>query len=109
MRTDKRERPGFKSEDTVGGVHPGSIRQLRIQASKLGAVAEKHLEVVKVTASAAEHWLARHRHNTPDSSMIEDTAAEKTTVEVLLSALLWATPSGDPRPRPTSVSRGPRR
>jgi AcrR family transcriptional regulator len=52
-------------------------------------------------------WFARHRHNTPDSSMISDAAAEETTVEVLLSALLK--PGGDPRLRPTSASRGHQR
>src|SRR5260370_23843369 len=53
-------------------------------------------------------WFARHGHNTPHSTMINDTAAEEITVEDLLSALLVATPSGDPRPRPTTAPRGPR-
>ncbi|HYL58389.1 MAG TPA: helix-turn-helix domain-containing protein [Candidatus Acidoferrales bacterium] len=38
-------------------------------------------------------FFARHRHNVPDSSMINDTAAEETTVEFILNALLAAPPT----------------
>jgi AcrR family transcriptional regulator len=33
-------------------------------------------------------WFARHRHNSPDSAMISDTAALETTVDFLVSGLL---------------------
>lgn len=52
-------------------------------------------------------FFARHRHNTPDSSIIGDTAAEETTVEILLSALLAAPPARDPRPRLSTTPRHP--
>ena len=33
-------------------------------------------------------WFARHRHNSPDSAMISETAALETTVDFLVSGLL---------------------
>jgi AcrR family transcriptional regulator len=50
-------------------------------------------------------FFARHRHNTPDSSMISDTAAEETTVEILLNALLSAPPVRDPLPTTISSTK----
>src|SRR5581483_7238590 len=42
-------------------------------------------------------WFARHRYNTPDSSMITDEAAFATTIDFLLNALLAEHPDGGKR------------
>ena len=57
-------------------------------------------------------WFARHRHNSPDSAMISETAALETTVDFLVRGLLAhpapavsAKPKGTPHTSPLHAGR----
>jgi AcrR family transcriptional regulator len=68
-------------------------------------IAMGHIRPLPSPATAARFiletivWFARHRHNTPDSSMITDEAAFATTTDLLLHGLLLD-PAGSARRKP---------